>query len=63
MFKSYFIDTYLDFVNARSEGFVREEEKRAAEEDAGVIPGLQGGDQDRLAADGVRVLLHLFAYI
>lgn len=51
--------TYMHFRHWRVEGFIREEEQRAAEHDARVVARLQRRDQNRLAADSVGVLLHL----
>lgn len=49
----------MNFSNRRVESLIREKVQRATEDDARVVPGLQGGDQDSLAADGVGVLFHL----
>lgn len=49
----------MDFSNGRVESLIREEEQRSTEDNTGVVPGLQGGNQHGLTADSMRVLLHL----
>lgn len=49
----------MNFGDWRVESLIREEEQRSTEDNASIVPGLQGCDQYCLLADGMRVLLDL----
>lgn len=49
----------MNFSNTRIEGFIREEEERATEHNASIVPGLQGSNQHCLTTNCMRILLNL----
>lgn len=49
----------MNFSYTRVEGLIREEEERAAEHNASIVPGLQGGNQHSLTTNCMRILLNL----